>query len=157
MPSPSKPPGMPNVGQIKPFGQGITDPMSKISQPFMPPQMNNWMQQWQSRVNPLIQSSPGMTNPPVSPINPSINQPQPQPQSMTPPISKGAGAISDPNNNFMLNAIGGADNPGINPNYKSSPTVPITNTPQTNSQDLSIFNNPQKTSPMSFYGAKGGY
>ena len=68
----------------------------------------------------------------VHPILSALNQPQ---QAAPQWGGDTSTPIANPNNNFMLQALSGANSTGYNPNQQTNSGVPITNTPSINSQD----------------------
>lgn len=77
---------------------------------------------------------------PIMDVLSTLSQPNQNQQSITPGVSQ----IANPNNNFVTSALKGTNTVGTNPNTPSQPTVPISNTPATNSQNVGIFNNLQR-------------
>ena len=104
------------------------------------PGMNIGGQQGQDQLINLL-SQPGYREPIGGLSQPGFMQ------QTNPSQNVGVSSVSNPNNNFISSALKGPDNPGINPNANPQITTPITNTPQTNMQDIASFSNIQKMAP----------
>lgn len=94
---------------------------------------------------------PGMTNMPSRPMLPvSAGMGQ-----MGGVSSPGTRLSANPNNNFILQALGGMS-PGFNPNYAGSAGTPISNTAAINSQKIPSMGNMAQSNPStldpSYYG-----
>lgn len=118
-------------GKANPLEQ-ILSPVSDFFSKMIPQDtrnyMNNYYAPFRQRMAAAQQPNPMITSTPRSAPGPSS-----QSQAYGP-----TDVVANPNNNFSK-----TPNP-VDPNNTGPPTVPITNTPSTNSQDFSTFGNIQK-------------